>query len=192
MKWEDSNWKNTRFYLLRHYSPSNHSFLFFNCFSFSFIVRSSSASSISSSSSSFSSSLSNGDVDSSLVDIHGNRMSKSGSSNSSLKGNSGHYTQGLDGCSRAVRLELRGAFDSLYAYLSEELSSSSAGTLHTVSVRYKQYQYVTNSISTLHTVSVRYKQYLYVTNSICTLQTVSVRYKQYQYASTSYNPIFIS
>ena len=45
----------------------------------------------------------------------------------SPKGNSGHYTQGLDGCSRGVRLELRGAFDSLYAYLSEELSSSSAG-----------------------------------------------------------------
>ena len=37
----------------------------------------------------------------------------------------GHYTQGLEGCPRGVRLELRGAFDSLYAYLSEDLSSSS-------------------------------------------------------------------
>ena len=87
-----------------------------------------------SSSTSFSSSLTNADVDSSLEDINGNgnRMISSGSKNSSLKGHSGHYTQGLDGCSRGVRLELRGAFDSLYAYLSEELSSSSAGTLQTV------------------------------------------------------------
>ena len=124
-------------------------------------------------------------------------MSKSGSNYSSLKGNSGHYTQGLDGCSRAVRLELRGAFDSLYAYLSEELSSSSAGTLQTAPVRYKQYQYVANSISTLQTVSVRSKQYQYVTNSTSTSQTVSVRYKQFQYVTNSIStlqtvPVIIS
>ena len=120
-----------------------------------------------SSSTSFSSSLSNADVDSSLEDINGNgnRMISSGSKNSSLKGHSGHYTQGLDGCSRGVRLELRGAFDSLYAYLSEELSSSSAGTLQKVPVRYKKYQYVTKSTSTLQKVPVRYIMYQYITKS---------------------------
>jgi hypothetical protein len=38
-----------------------------------------------------------------------------------------HYTSGLEGSPRSTRLELRGAFDALYAYLSDELSTSSAG-----------------------------------------------------------------
>lgn len=45
----------------------------------------------------------------------------------SLINSNGHYSSGLEGCSRGERMELRGAFDSLYAHLVEELSSSSAG-----------------------------------------------------------------
>lgn len=45
----------------------------------------------------------------------------------SLTNSNGHYSFGLEGCSRGERMELRGAFDSLYAHLVEELSSSSAG-----------------------------------------------------------------
>jgi hypothetical protein len=56
----------------------------------------------------------------------------SSSSSSSRSLCIGHYSSGLEGVSRADRLELRGAFDSLYAYLAEELSSSSAGTHHII------------------------------------------------------------
>jgi hypothetical protein len=49
------------------------------------------------------------------------------SNRSSLINSNGHYSSGLEGCSRGERMELRGAFDSLYAHLAEELSSSSAG-----------------------------------------------------------------
>jgi hypothetical protein len=45
----------------------------------------------------------------------------------SLVTSNGHYSSGLEGCSRGERMELKGAFDSLYAHLAEELSSSSAG-----------------------------------------------------------------
>ena len=70
----------------------------------------------------------------------------------------GHYSSGLEGVSRADRLELRGAFDSLYAYLAEELSSSSAGTHYTMFHNTTSYHIISHHITSHHTTSntIRY------------------------------------